>query len=392
MKNIFLLLSLLASLTFYGQNSINQKPLVIEGYVFDDTCFYEKQGDKCLGREGTEYTDKIKNEDLLKVLDTTKLFRGVYVKFEAVRVGKPHDEEPCICHTKLLVNEILEVGTKPTLYEELQSGTIKHCGKSEYVELDGFLINQFEGTVFHEKKDDTLLPAIWFMFEDGLWKRDSLMDIVGRRHGPYGNSVKIGGIKYTEAPFNFGCRVYNLPSGIEISKIIEVDTTYTLHDFYIEEYRKKGYYLSRRGDTLKAPEDFKVGKTYTFKGTEYIYDDEELDSTSAQYNIKAKEDFTEDEIIRYSVKVEPIDAVTIKVTVTRLDDKKESKYIILTWAFGGFRGEYESSYISKETVYIHGDPKSVLTIYTDVNEEGKRTGYFYFVDNKFKWSMEIIEQ
>ena len=291
-----------------------------------------------------------------------------------------------------MVNEILEVGTKPTLYEEVQDGTIKHCGKSEYVELDGFLINQFEGTVFLEKKDDTLLPAIWFMFEDGLWKKDSLMNIAGRRNGPHGISAKIGGIKYTEAPFSFGCRVYSLPSGIEISKIIEVDTTYTLHDFYVEEYRKKGYYLSRRGDTLKAPEDFKVGKTYTFKGTEYIYDDEELDSTSAQYNVKTKEDFTEDEIIRYSVKVEPIDAVTIKVTVTRLDDKKESKSIILTWAFGGYRGNHESSYISHAVNKWNAEPICFLSIYTDVKENGKQLGEFYFVHDDWKSVMDIIEQ
>ena len=63
MKNIFLLLSLLACLLISCQKTSNQELMVLEGYLFDDTCFYEKQGDKCLGREGTEYTDKIKNKD-----------------------------------------------------------------------------------------------------------------------------------------------------------------------------------------------------------------------------------------------------------------------------------------------------------------------------------------
>ncbi len=208
MKALFLIMSLLVNLFFYGQNTSNQKPIIIEGYVFDDTCFYEKQGDKCLGREGTEYTDKINNKDLLKILDTIKLSKGVYVKFKVVRVNKPYDEEPCICSTKLLVNEILEVNTSPTLYEEVfVNETIKSCGKSEYVELKGFLINEFEGMVFYEKTGDAILPPIWFRFEDGLWEKDTLMHIAGRYYGRDGITAKIRGTKYTESPYNFGCRV-----------------------------------------------------------------------------------------------------------------------------------------------------------------------------------------
>ncbi|OIQ19331.1 MAG: hypothetical protein BM557_06405 [Flavobacterium sp. MedPE-SWcel] len=382
---------------FYGQDSGGLKPEVIEGYIVD-SCFYERQGDKCLGREGIEYANKIKNKDLLKVLDTTsRLYRGVYVKFKAVRATKPRNKKPCICNTKLLVNEVLEVDVNHTLLGDLfTEKSIKSYGKREYVEIDGFFINEFEGMFYYEKRGDKLLYPMWHDVTEELKSNDDLTPIIWFPHGPGGIRMKVGGTKYSEAPFNFGHGV-GVPYKIEISKIIDVDTTYTLHDFYVEKYRERGYHLTTKGDTIVAYEDFKVGKVYKFKGIEYIdeydYSEVDQDTTTNYQNIKPKEDYTEDEIIRYAVTIKATDAITIEVTVKRLDNTRELKTttLISRWFYRPYE-EWESFYASKEYRSEYTPPVSFLYIDKKPDESGKRLGHFHIELDGWKSAIDIKEE
>ncbi|NDI99557.1 hypothetical protein GWA97_10770 [Flavobacterium sp. LaA7.5] len=376
------LLLLFASFTFYGQELITSEGFFTNREASKVTFFEIRD-------EGGYPLHPIFDVNISNDSLNTIIKKENKVKVEYIKSSEVFLDYGILPYEQIIIKEIIPVIPEYSFWQYRYRDS-KVLEIREPVVAEGFLSKGFEYHTFKEMRNDTLVKTKACLFFDETFKGvDSLYLTDGRM---YANLfIKVKGIR-KHGPLQY-CNRTGSGYAIQVEEVLEVDTTYTLHDFYIEDYRKKGYYLNWLGDTLKAPEDFKIGKTYIFKGTEYIYDDEEvLDSTSVQYSIKAKEDFTEDEIIRYSVEVEFIDAVTIKITVTRLDNKKESKSIILTSAFGGYRGEYESSYISKEVYYWSGEPVCFLSIYTDVKEKGKRLGEFYFVYDDWKSVMDIIEQ
>ncbi len=144
---------------------------------------------------------------------------------------------------------------------------------------------------------------------------------------------------------------------------------------------------------MKVYEDFKVGKTYKFKGIEYIdeyvNDGSELDTISAN-QFKAKED----EIIRYDITVKAIDAVTIEVTAKRLNKIKESKTMILISRFDRFyeAEEIETLYESREIYQSHSNPAYDLSIYKERDKNGKMSGHLFISGNDWPWRIDIKEE
>jgi len=111
----------------------------------------------------------------------------------------------------------------------LPKGVIGQADSSKVYE--GYYKTSFENSSFYEKNDDKIIRRSWLEFDKSIHLTDSLKVVLRQSAAKNGIYMKVVGVLKTNGSFG---HLGGSTSEITVFKILTIDSTDTLEDFFIK--------------------------------------------------------------------------------------------------------------------------------------------------------------
>lgn len=251
-----------------------------------DYYFYETDGNVLKEPVWLDFTSA---PEAYELLNSDESYMDYFMKISGARVSGGRFGELAVSG-KIVIERIIETDKDYWMYKFVQKNRT-FIEKIEKVTLEGFHFKALEASYFWPLKDGELTgEQAWTMFDKSLQKIDSLRSVSSFYAPGFGRGVymKIEGIRKSGVSLRYG-HLSGVSSQIDVVKIITVDTLRTAFGFIADKLNKDKY-LVWEGDTLRAPNRFRIGETRTYTGQAEKYNVEmvlkRINETDIEYELK----------------------------------------------------------------------------------------------------------